>query len=228
LSDLLWCLQPAVELGGKENDICRLMEILLRSTKRNALLVVDSDSSACASAIVKDLALRIKTGQVPEQLHGLQVLEPQLSSSSFALCSQLEIEQKLGELSRIVDECMPGGALLHLGDLQWLSDPVQVKKGTASFCPAQHAVAELERLLLRHADSRLWFVGVATQQVFARCQARDPELEGRWGLQPLQVASTASPSSSAMQQLDKYIKPLFALPNLSYICLWGHLSGNLC
>jgi len=144
------------------------------------------------------------------------------------LCSQLEIEQKLGELSRIVDECMPEGALLHLGDLQWLSDPVQVKKGTASFCPAQHAVAELERLLLRHAGSRLWFVGVATQQVFARCQARHPELEGRWGLQPLQVASTASPSSSASQQLDKYIKPLFALPNLLYICFWGHLSGNLC
>ncbi|CAK9237724.1 unnamed protein product [Sphagnum troendelagicum] len=197
---------PGVELGGKENDICRLMEILLRSTKRNALLVVDSDSSACASAIVKDLALRIKKGQVPEQLHGLQVLEPQLSSSSFALCSQLEIEQKLGELSRIVDECMPEGALLHLGDLQWLSDPVQVKKGTASFCPAQHAVAELERLLLCHAGSRLWFVGVATQQVFARCQARHPELEGRWGLQPLQVASTASPSSSASQQLDKLVK----------------------
>ncbi|CAM6037132.1 unnamed protein product [Sphagnum compactum] len=194
---------PGVELGGKENDICRLMEILLRSTKRNALIVVDSDSSACASAIVKDLALRIKNGRVPEQLHGLQVLDPQLSSSSFALCSQLEIEQKLGELSRIVDECMPEGALLHLGDLQWLSDPVQVKKGTASFCPAQHAVAELERLLLRHAGSRLWFVGVATQQVFARCQARHPELEGRWGLQPLQVASTASPSSSASQQLDK-------------------------
>ncbi|CAM6037714.1 unnamed protein product [Sphagnum compactum] len=199
-------VQPGVKFGGRENDVCRLIEILLRPSKRNALLVVDSDSSACANAVVEDLAILIKLGQVPEQLRTLKVLDPQLSSLSFAACSQLDMEQKLGKLSKIVDECMPAGAVLHLGDLQWLSDPVHIKKGAMSFCPAQHAAAELERLLLRHAGSRLWFVGVATQQVFVKCQAQHPELEVQWGLQPLQVASSTSLYFSAPQQLEKTAK----------------------
>ncbi|CAK9199063.1 unnamed protein product [Sphagnum troendelagicum] len=204
--NVLQLVQPGVEFGGRENDVCRLIEILLRPSKRNALLVVDSDSSARADAVVKDLAILIKMGQVPEQLCRLKVLDPQLSSLSFASCSQLDMEQKLGKLSNIVDECMPAGAVLHLGDLQWLSDPVHFKKGAVRFCPAQHAAAELGRLLLRHAGSRLWFVGVATQQVFVKCQARHPELEVQWGLQPLQVASSTSLYFSALQQLEKTAK----------------------
>jgi hypothetical protein len=204
--NVLQLVQPGVEFGGRENDVFRLIEILLRPSKRNALLVVDSDSSARANAVVKDLAILIKMGQVPEQLCRLKVLDPQLSSLSFASCSQLDMEQKLGKLSKIVDECMPAGAVLHLGDLQWLSDPVHFKKGAVRFCPAQHAAAELGRLLLRHAGSRLWFVGVATQQVFVKCQARHPELEVQWGLQPLQVASSTSLYFSALQQLEKTAK----------------------
>lgn len=209
--NVLQLVQPGVEFGGRADDVCQLIEILLRPSKRNALLVVDSDSSARANAVVKDLAILIKMGQVPEQLCRLKVLDPQLSSLSFASCSQLDMEQKLGKLSKIVDECMPAGAVLHLGDLQWLSDPVHIKKGAVHFCPAQHAAAELERLLLRHAGSRLWFVGVATQQVFVKCQARHPELEVQWGLQPLQVASSTSLYFSASQQLEKYVKSLLPL-----------------
>lgn len=139
--------------------------------------------------MVRHLASRIKNSNVPSALQGLQFLDPQLSSSSFGFCSSLEMEQKLVELGKIVGECMPAGAILHIGDLQWLAEPMQLKKGPSNFCPAHHTATELGRLLVRHANDRLWFVGLATPQIFTRLQAHHPALKADWGLQPVQIGA---------------------------------------
>jgi hypothetical protein len=49
----------------------------------------------------------MKKRSVPTQLQGLQFLDLKLLSSSFGYCSRSEMKQKLPELSKIVEECMP-------------------------------------------------------------------------------------------------------------------------
>lgn len=191
-------VSAAVGLPPRKEDVQSILDIFLRPRNRNAVLI--GDTTVNANATVEDLAHRIKNGTVPAQLQGLQFLDPKLSSSSFGYCSSLEMEQKLAELSKIVEECMPAGAILHIGDLQWLAEPMQLKKGPSNFCPAQRTAAELRQLLIRHANNRLWLVGVATPNVFARLQALYPSLTNDWGLEPVQIAPMFQPSQPAFLQ----------------------------
>lgn len=181
---------PGGGLSSKDEDVLNILNIFLRPRIKNVILVGDITA---ANAVNSDLALRIKNGNVPAQLQGLQILDPLLSSSSFGYCSSLEMDQKLAELSKIVGECMPAGAILHIGDLQWLAEPMQLKKGPSNFCPAQRTASELRQLLIRHASSRLWFVGVATPQTFSRLQVLYPSLIADWGLQPVPLSIGSQP-----------------------------------
>jgi hypothetical protein len=181
-----------VSLPSREEDIRNVVEILLAGRNRNAVLI--GDTAVGANSVVEDLAFRIKNGNVPAQLQGLQFLDPKLSLSSFSYCSSLEMEQKLAELSKIVEECMPAGAILHIGDLQWLTEPMQLKKGPSNFCPAQRTAAELRNLLHRHANNRLWFMGVVTPHIFTRLQALYPSLASEWNLQSVQVTTAFQPT----------------------------------
>uniref|UniRef100_A0A7I4AUF5 Clp R domain-containing protein n=1 Tax=Physcomitrium patens TaxID=3218 RepID=A0A7I4AUF5_PHYPA len=182
---------PGASLPLRDEDVLNILEIFLKPKNRNVILVGDT---MAANNVSSNLALKIKHGNVPAQLQCLQFLDPQLSSSSFGYCSSLEIEQKLAELSKIVEECMPAGAILHIGDLQWLAEPMQLKKGPSNFCPAQRTASELCQLLIRHASNRLWFIGVATPQIFARLQVLHPSLLADWGLQPVQISAVSQPN----------------------------------
>ena len=191
-----------VSLPPREEDIHNIVEILLAPRNRNAILI--GDTTVGANCVVEDLALRIKNGTVSAQLQGLQFLDPKLSLSSFSYCSSLEMEQKLAELSKIVEECMPAGAILHIGDLQWLAEPMQLKKGPLNFCPAQRTATELRNLLIRHANNRLWFVGVVTPNTFARLQVLYPSLASEWSLQPVQVTTTFLPPQPTSLQRSAF------------------------
>jgi len=211
---------PAAGLPtAKDEDVQNILEIFLRPRNRNAILI--GDTTANANATVEDLALGIKNGNVPAQLQGLQFLDPKLSSSSFGYCSSLEMEQKLAELSKIVEECMPAGAILHIGDLQWLAEPMQLKKGPSNFCPAQRTAAELRQLLIRHANNRLWFVGVATPNIFSRLQALYPSLTSDWGLEPVQVKTMFSPSQPTF--LPRLVHLSVLVSSFICICCWNIL-----
>lgn len=187
-------VSPEVGFRGRscsrDEDVQKILDIFLRP--RNVILI--GDTTVNANATVDDVALRIKNGSVPTQLQGLQFLDPKLSSSSFGYCSSLEMEQKLAELSKIVEECMPAGAILHIGDLQWLAEPMQLKKGPSNFCPAQRTAQELRQLLHRHANHRLWLVGVATSNTFGRLQSLYPSLMNEWGLEPVHISTMFQPS----------------------------------
>jgi hypothetical protein len=144
--------------------------------------VLIGDTAVGANSVVKDLAFRIKNGNMSAQLQGLQFLDPKLSLSSFSYCSSLEMERKLAELSKIVEECMPTGAIPHIGDLQWLTEPMQLKKGPSNFCPAQRT-AELS--LTRHGRLRcLQGVRVPGVRLQARQNAEHPPCLRLQRLQP--------------------------------------------
>lgn len=207
---------PGASLPLRDEDVLNILEIFLKPKNRNVILVGDT---MAANNVSSNLALKIKHGNVPAQLQCLQFLDPQLSSSSFGYCSSLEIEQKLAELSKIVEECMPAGAILHIGDLQWLAEPMQLKKGPSNFCPAQRTASELCQLLIRHASNRLWFIGVATPQIFARLQVLHPSLLADWGLQPVQISAVSQPN---------LLSRLVFLTNIiiNFGLLWLHLNAG--
>jgi hypothetical protein len=133
-----------VSLPSREEDIRNVVEILLAGRNRNAVLI--GDTAVGANSVVEDLAFRIKNGNVPAQLQGLQFLDPKLSLSSFSYCSSLEMEQKL------------------------------------------------RNLLHRHANNRLWFMGVVTPHIFTRLQALYPSLASEWNLQSVQVTTAFQPT----------------------------------
>lgn len=182
--------QPTVEpLSSPTIDkvVQQVIEVLLRPAKKNPVLV--GDSLANVHAVFKQLQTVIKSGDVAEPLQNIPILTPELSSLSFQSRSRPEMEGKLAELSKIVDDCMPRGCILHVGDLQWFVDPVPQNSLGSTYCAAQHTAIELGHILERHKGNRLWFIGVATSQTYSRCQALYPTLESQWELQLVDVAS---------------------------------------
>src|SRR5262249_52764016 len=62
-------LDPVI---GREEEILRLMEVLVRRTKNNPVLV--GDPGVGKTAVVEGLAQRIASGQVPEPLEGKRLV----------------------------------------------------------------------------------------------------------------------------------------------------------
>lgn len=182
---------PSGESAHIEGCAKRVFEILLKTKRRNPVLVGDSATSV--EAVVRDLMRRIQTGDVPEQLRGVKFLHEHLSILSKLSASKEDLEMKFIKLNNDVQKLMPGGAIIHLGDLHWLLDLSQ-RKGLANwpsgFCPVQYAAVEIRQLLSRYLGSgRMWLIGTASSQTYLHCQMQHPTLESQWELQPFSISS---------------------------------------
>lgn len=183
---------PIMELPPsptRENEVKQAMEVMLRSSSpRNPVLV--GDSLASVNAVLQQLQSLIRAGEVAEELRNVQILTPDFSSQSFRVRTRQEMDEMHMALSKKVDECMPRGCIVHIGDLQWFVDPLPPNpSGSSTYCAAKHTAVELERMLERHKNNHLWFISVASSHNYVQCQALHPTLESKWGLQGVSIAS---------------------------------------
>ncbi|KAF6149078.1 hypothetical protein GIB67_018656 [Kingdonia uniflora] len=181
-------LNPKLQQGNSDqprqvrrDEVKRVMDILLRSKKRNPVLVGDSEPEF----VVKELLEKIEKKEVAEGLlRNVQVV--QFSSD------RTEIPAKLKELGDLIDR-RTGGILVNLGDLKWLVEQSPAGSGSLISETGKVAVAEMGKLLTRFREGnnkvRLWFVGTATCETYMRCQVHHPSMENDWDLQAVPIAA---------------------------------------
>ncbi|CAM6116838.1 unnamed protein product [Calypogeia fissa] len=159
--------------------------------KRNPVAVSDSGPNS----VLKELSLRLVRGEVPS-LRGVHLLDLPFTSLSVGILSQEDFEQKLAKLKRDVDGFMQtGGAIISVGDLQWLLDPSQ--------SIASRLLQELQQLMNSNAHNRLWLLASASPNTMERCRANNHILLDSLGLYPILLAPD-SPVSALQPRLGSY------------------------
>ncbi|KAB1204190.1 Chaperone protein ClpB [Morella rubra] len=192
----------ATQLGQPRGDeVKRVIDILLRTKKRNPVLVGESEPEA----VVKELLRRIENkelGEGPFMNSEVIRLEKEFSSD------RAQIPAKVKELGDLVETRIAnlsgGGLILDLGDLKWLVEqPVSLGVAGSGTTVQQQvvsevgraAVAEMGKLLGSFREGsrgRLWLIGTATCETYLRCQVYHPSMENDWDLQAVPIAARAA------------------------------------
>uniref|UniRef100_A0A1J3JI18 Chaperone protein ClpB n=1 Tax=Noccaea caerulescens TaxID=107243 RepID=A0A1J3JI18_NOCCA len=170
---------PHSGLMQRTDEAKRVMEIMIRTRKRNPVLVGDSEPQT----LVKEILGKIESGEFSDgPLRNFQVirLEAELYSTSYA-----QMATRFVEISGLVETRIGNSdstVVLDLGDLKWLSEHPAANGGGGG------AVAEMRKLLERH-KGRLCFIGTATCETYLRCQVYYPSLENDCDLQAIPIAA---------------------------------------
>jgi len=86
-------LDPVI---GRENEIDRVIEILIRRTKSNPVLL--GEPGVGKTAVVEGLAKRLADGDVPDALHGHRILSLDLASTVAGTMYRGEFEARLKQI----------------------------------------------------------------------------------------------------------------------------------
>ncbi|KAK6135956.1 hypothetical protein DH2020_030294 [Rehmannia glutinosa] len=176
----------------ENNDVMSVLEAMTNNKTKNTVIV--SDSVASSESLVRGVIEKFDNKDVPSDMRFVQFISVPLFS--LRNISKGEFEVKLGELRSLVKSHVNrGGVVLYLGDLDWVSD-FWSKYGEKSdvynkyYCPVEYMIMELSRLLLCD-NKRLWLMGIATFQTYARCKIGRPSLETLWSLYPVNIIPVA-------------------------------------
>lgn len=88
--------RPEEQVVGREAEIERLIQILTRKNKNNPCLI--GDPGVGKTAIVRGLALKIASGEVPEALKGVQIYEVSASALVAGTMYRGQFEERMNEL----------------------------------------------------------------------------------------------------------------------------------
>ncbi|KAL5699330.1 hypothetical protein ACHQM5_030250 [Ranunculus cassubicifolius] len=185
-------------LGQRKEEVKKLVDIMLRSKKRNPVLVGESEPEL----VVKELLQRIEKKELGESmLRNVEIVSLEKEFGS----DRSKIQNKLKELGGLIDDrigssSVVDGVILNLGDLRWLVDQpagvgnlgaIQAQQQQIVSETGRVAVAEMGKLLARFAEGslRLWMIGTATCETYLRCQVYHPSMENEWDLQAVPIAA---------------------------------------
>ncbi|KAI3444116.1 hypothetical protein Pfo_000781 [Paulownia fortunei] len=198
-------LNPRLQQGAsgqmgnpKGEEVKKVLEIMVRSKKRNPVLVGDSEPEA----VVKELLRKIENKELGSDgdLKNVQVI----SMEKGLLSDKNQIAAKIEELGGAIESRIrSGGVILDLGDLKWLVEqPVsfggvqQQQKQQVVSEMGRAAVVEMTKLLARfgggdsaNEGNKLWLIGTATCETYLRCQVYHSTMENDWDLQAVPIAS---------------------------------------
>ena len=87
---------PEEQVVGRTDEIERLIQILTRKNKNNPCLI--GEPGVGKTAIVRGLALKIASGEVPEMLKGVQIYEVSASALVAGTMYRGQFEERMNEL----------------------------------------------------------------------------------------------------------------------------------
>ncbi len=157
-------LDPVI---GREEEILRMMEVLVRRTKNNPVLV--GDPGVGKTAVVEGLAQRIASGQVPEPLEGKRLIAVDMGQLIAGAKFRGEFEERL---KNVVAETRAsnGTVILFIDELHTLV-------GTGNAEGALDAANMLKPALAR---GELRMIGATTNDDYREGIEKDSALERRF------------------------------------------------
>ena len=87
---------------GRDDQICQMIEVLLRRKKNNPLLI--GEAGVGKTALVEELARRISLGLVPNELKNMRVLSISISSLVAGTKYRGEFEERLNKMIEEVEQ----------------------------------------------------------------------------------------------------------------------------
>ncbi|CAJ2649681.1 unnamed protein product [Trifolium pratense] len=188
-----------VQSGTQKGDeVKRVMEILMRTKKRNPVLVGESEPEAAIREVLKKIENKELGEGAFSNAHVVN-LEKELPLDRAQIPGKIK---ELGDLieSRLGNSGSGGGVFINLGDLKWLVEqPVGFGLGNmqqqALAEAGRAAVTEMGRLVAKYGEGgvgKLWLLGTATCETYLRCQVYHPSMENDWDLQAVPI-TTRSP-----------------------------------
>ena len=157
---------------GRDEEIRRMMQVLVRRTKNNPVLI--GDAGVGKTAIVEGLAMRIVAGDVPEMLKDKQLVTLDIGSLLAGAKYRGEFEDRLKAVIQEVTDAA-GQVILFIDELHTI-----VGAGAA-----EGAVDASNMLKPALARGQLRAIGATTLNEYKKYIEKDPALERRF--QPIFV-----------------------------------------
>ena len=156
-------LSPVI---GREKEISRVIQVLLRKTKNNPVLI--GEAGVGKTAIVEGLAQRIVRGEVPPQLRDAVILELNTASIVAGTKYRGEFEERL---NRIIQEASSDpNIILFIDEIHTIVGAGDSGGGLTAANILKPAIARGE----------LKLIGATTVDEFYRFINKDPALERRF------------------------------------------------
>lgn len=153
---------------GREKEIDLITETLLRKNKNNPLLI--GDAGVGKSAIVEELAIRIKKGDVPNALKTKKIISIEMSSLVAGTKYRGEFEEKLNKIIKEVENNPE--IILFIDEIHTLSNAGG----------AEGAINASDILKPYLARGKIKVIGATTTNEYNKFIAKDKALSRRFDL----------------------------------------------
>ena len=175
---------------GRDKEINRMIEILLRRTKNNPLLI--GEAGVGKTAIVEGLALRISKNEVPEKLLNKKIISLSLSSLVAGTKYRGEFEDKVNKIIKEL-ESNP--------DIILFIDEIHSLVGAGGAEGAIYASNIFKPALAR---GKLKMIGATTINEYKESIAKDKALERRF-----QTTIIKEPNYEETKNILMKLKPIY-------------------
>ena len=148
---------------GREDETAWLIEVLLRSTKRDAILV--GPAGVGKTAIVEGLAQRIVAGRVPAPLLGARIIEVPIASLTAGTQYRGQLEERL---SQLVAEASRPGIILFLDEIHLVTGAGRTEGGMGAGEILKPALARGSLAVIGATTPEDYRAAIAPDDSFAR------------------------------------------------------------
>ena len=177
-------------LIGRETEIQQVMQILMRRTKNNPILI--GEAGVGKTAIVEGLAKRILSGKVPEALRKKVIL-------SIDLTALLAGAKYRGDFEERLKACMDEAA--NDREIILIIDEIHMISGTGE---AEGAIDAANEMKPRLARGEIQLIGATTEEEYRKVIQKDAALARRF--QPVRISE---PTPEAAIEMLHGLRPQY-------------------
>lgn len=178
---------PVVE---RDEEINRIIEILLRKNKNNPLLV--GDAGVGKTAIIEELARRIALGCVPNKLSNITIYSVSMASLVAGTKYRGEFEERINKIIREIEE---------IGDVIIFIDELHTIVGAGG---AEGAIDASNLLKPSLARGKIRIIGATTYSEYCKNIEKDKALDRRF-----QKVFISEPSFEQVEIILKKLRPIY-------------------